>query len=727
MKKKIIAGLAVLLTVAALVPGMNVLARVDEPHITVSPSSIDFGTIRSGYEESQQVKITNDGTAYLDIGTIAITGADTGEFIKPAGADSCSGGHYAPTGWGTLTVVFHPTSPGTKSAYLSIPSNDPGGLVNIALTGVSDPDITVSPSSIDFGDVKVGNESPGQTVKITNDGGPPLIIGTIATTGTDAGEFRITIDTCSGVNYAPGGWGTFSVVFRPTSPGTKSAYLSIPSNDLDEPTVNVPLTGRGTGNNLTVTSTAGGSVTTPGEGTFAYNPGAVVNLVATPDAGYGFVNWTGDTAAIANVNAASTTITMNGNYTITATFTQNTVVISDTGLLGLCDITTDGTYLYTSGTGQNNNPVIARIPIAGGSATSLYQYGASPLELGVVGDYISWVDPNSGPYTDTNIFKAPKDGSGPITTILTSSQAGNNLEDGSGLTTDGVKLYAADEIRGRVYSLNLDGSGLTQLAGDRYSGWFDTEHYNSIDESEGVLYIADSGKAGVIQPQVVTIPTTGASSFAPLWVGEPFVRPMGVAVGLGKVFVTDPDAGNTIWVLPTTGGQPTALISGAPFLSLFGITFFNNALYVVDSGARVVYRVDLQYTTTLTMAVNGNGSTDPLVGTHTYPQGTVVNITATPASGWQFDGWTGDVADPTSATTTVTMNTDKTVTANFAAIAVVPGDANGDGVVDALDITVVERIIARLDPPTAGADANQDGKINALDITKVELIIAGLK
>jgi len=57
---------------------------------------------------------------------------------------------------------------------------------------------------------------------------------------------------------------------------------------------------------------------------------------------------------------------------------------------------------------------------------------------------------------------------------------------------------------------------------------------------------------------------------------------------------------------------------------------------------------------------------------------------------------------------------------------VLPGDATGDGVVDARDITKVERIIAGLDAQTPGADANQDGVVNALDITKVERIIVGL-
>ena len=50
-----------------------------------------------------------------------------------------------------------------------------------------------------------------------------------------------------------------------------------------------------------------------------YDAGTVVNLTATPDTGYEFVNWTGDTGTIANVTAA-TTITMTGNYSIVANF-----------------------------------------------------------------------------------------------------------------------------------------------------------------------------------------------------------------------------------------------------------------------------------------------------------------------------------------------------------------------------------------------------------------------
>ena len=70
----------------------------------------------------------------------------------------------------------------------------------------------------------------------------------------------------------------------------------------------------------------------------------------------------------------------------------------------------------------------------------------------------------------------------------------------------------------------------------------------------------------------------------------------------------------------------------------------------------------------LALRLIGSGSTTPPVGVHDYAEGTAVSITATPDSGWQFDSWTGDVAEPSSATTTLTIDSDKTVTANFSRI-----------------------------------------------------------
>jgi hypothetical protein len=71
---------------------------------------------------------------------------------------------------------------------------------------------------------------------------------------------------------------------------------------------------------LTIGSSAGGQVTDPGEGTSTYDDGDVVDLVATPDCGYVFDQWTGDTGTVDDVNAAATNITMNADYDINANF-----------------------------------------------------------------------------------------------------------------------------------------------------------------------------------------------------------------------------------------------------------------------------------------------------------------------------------------------------------------------------------------------------------------------
>jgi uncharacterized repeat protein (TIGR02543 family) len=92
----------------------------------------------------------------------------------------------------------------------------------------------------------------------------------------------------------------------------------------------------------------------------------------------------------------------------------------------------------------------------------------------------------------------------------------------------------------------------------------------------------------------------------------------------------------------------------------------NPTTVTMDGDKTVTANFELIPQHTLTMAVSplGGGTTTPSVGTHDYAEGTVVPITATAAAGYQFVNWTGDVTG-TDNPTTVTMDGDKTVTANF--------------------------------------------------------------
>jgi hypothetical protein len=76
---------------------------------------------------------------------------------------------------------------------------------------------------------------------------------------------------------------------------------------------------------LTISSTAGGSVVDPDEVTSTQTAGLPVHLMARPDDGYRFVNWTGDVDEIADINDATTIITMEADYSITAEFERTPV------------------------------------------------------------------------------------------------------------------------------------------------------------------------------------------------------------------------------------------------------------------------------------------------------------------------------------------------------------------------------------------------------------------
>lgn len=257
-----------------------------------------------------------------------------------------------------------------------------------------------------------------------------------------------------------------------------------------------------------------------------------------------------------------------------------TLLSNDPALTYPYGLTTDGTHLFVG----NSNSILS-LPIGGGAVTMLYSNctPSDPVaDMTSIGTNLFWIDPNGDPDA-TAIFSAPTSG-GTITKIYSGFATGEPIVDGASITTDGIKLYTADEVQGMIVSLNPDGSDIT-LLGARYGGFFDLEHYNAIAESGGILYVADDGAMAMsgIPPQVVSIPTNGGT-FTTLYSGTPFVHLQGIAVGGGMVYVADPGADNTIWQLPISGGTPTVLVSGAPFVSIARLLFFNDALYITDTG-----------------------------------------------------------------------------------------------------------------------------------------------
>jgi alpha-tubulin suppressor-like RCC1 family protein len=76
----------------------------------------------------------------------------------------------------------------------------------------------------------------------------------------------------------------------------------------------------------------------------------VVSLVATPDTDYRFINWTGDVGTVGNVTAATTTITMDADYSITANFEEYAPMVAAGGTHTVA-LESDGTVVAV---GLNN-------------------------------------------------------------------------------------------------------------------------------------------------------------------------------------------------------------------------------------------------------------------------------------------------------------------------------------------------------------------------------------
>lgn len=79
--------------------------------------------------------------------------------------------------------------------------------------------------------------------------------------------------------------------------------------------------------------------------------------------------------------------------------------------------------------------------------------------------------------------------------------------------------------------------------------------------------------------------------------------------------------------------------------------------------------VETPPTYTLKIAANIGGTTNPTPGSYTYDEGTKVSVIAIPDNGYEFSWWSemvfvGEISNPIS----ITMNSDKSITANFKAI-----------------------------------------------------------
>jgi len=256
----------------------------------------DVGTITDVY--AVETDITMNDNYSITAGFVAIYDLTT---------SSTEGGSVIEPGEDTFTydegtVVDLIATPGEGYRFVEW-AGDVGTIADVhaAMTTITmDGDYSITANFVKQYDL-ITSSTEGGSVTEPGEDTFTYDVGTVVDLAATAGEGYRFVEWTGDVE-------TITNVYATTTNITMNGDYSITANFIKQ-------------YDLTTSSIAGGNVTTPGEGLFPdYDAGTVVDLVATPSAGYRFVNWTGDVGTIADVNAAATNITMNGDYSIIANF-----------------------------------------------------------------------------------------------------------------------------------------------------------------------------------------------------------------------------------------------------------------------------------------------------------------------------------------------------------------------------------------------------------------------
>lgn len=222
------------------------------PAIQLSASSLSFGQLLINTSSQQTITISNTGTAILNISAIAIVGTNATDFAYTASALPIT---VAPGASAPVVVTFTPANVGQRNATLSLMHDAEGSQSSVALSGTGvAPAISLSPTSVNFGDQLVNTSSTQQTITISNTGTSDLVISAMSLSGTNAAEFTPTAPPLP-ITIPAGKSSVINLTFTPSAMGARTASLNLAHNAQGSPS-SIPLSGNGLAPVLEVTPQA---------------------------------------------------------------------------------------------------------------------------------------------------------------------------------------------------------------------------------------------------------------------------------------------------------------------------------------------------------------------------------------------------------------------------------------------------------------------------------------
>jgi Abnormal spindle-like microcephaly-assoc'd, ASPM-SPD-2-Hydin len=217
----------------ALLGMLPASAGAATPQLTCTPSSLHFGDVLLGHNETLMVTLANNGQTSVTISGMAVGNAD----FTPSSLNLplvLAAGQSV-----NLNITFTPAATGlTGPQPITFSSNasNPTLILEAAGLGVTREGLTGSPSIVSFGQVTTGTSSTVPVVVTSTRSVAETIIGLRAT----GSGFSLTGPTTP-FSLAAGQSFTVNVTFAPQGSGTNGGSLFVLG-----PGLIVPLTGTGT-------------------------------------------------------------------------------------------------------------------------------------------------------------------------------------------------------------------------------------------------------------------------------------------------------------------------------------------------------------------------------------------------------------------------------------------------------------------------------------------------
>jgi len=387
---------------------------------------------------------------------------------------------------------------------------------------------------------------------------------------------------------------------------------------------------------LTISSSCGGSVTMPGEGSFTYDEGTEVEVIAAADKGFYFLEWTGsavDAGKVADPGSAITTVLVDDEDDLKAIFAADLTVSSTNG--GSVITPGEGTFAYECGSE-------VQVKATADQYYYFLKWTGSAVDAGKVADPGS---ANTTVLVDGECDLKANFAAVNFKLTVSSTEGGSVVKPGEGEIMVGgnylIPLEAVAEADPDYHFLYWTGSavdaGMVVDPDSPITSIFVLGDYNvkaHFAINTHILTISSTEGGSVTTPgegafeydhgTEVSIEATPDEHYH-------FVGWTGTAVDAGKV--ADPGSASTT---VTVEGDYTLIAN---------------------------FEID-KHTLTI-CSTNGGSVTTPGEGVFEYDYGTVVDLVATPDDGYRFKFWEGPVADELSACTTVTITEDITVNAVF--------------------------------------------------------------